>query len=146
MFDPELVSIATGAAGTIVASMVTGGAVAIRPRIAQLFRRGTQDEQTLALNAHDNDSRTLAEWARAADSDPAIAPDLACAEEQITQEWAQRLAEYVASHPETRSDLEAIVGAGASSNNGSQRNTGSGTFVNGTVIGGIRNTYGEGSQ
>ncbi|NGO15269.1 hypothetical protein G5C60_48740 [Streptomyces sp. HC44] len=146
MLDPELVSIATGAAGTIVASMLTGGAMAIRPRIVQLFRRGTQDEQALALSAHDNDARTLAECVRAAASDPSAGSDLARAREQLTQEWTQRLAEYVDRHQEARPDLDAIAEAGTTSNTGSQHNSGSGTFVNGTVIGGIRNTYGGGSQ
>ncbi|MBZ9639694.1 hypothetical protein [Streptomyces sp. PSKA30] len=146
MLDPELVSVATGAAGTIVASMLTGGAMAIRPRIVQLFRRGTQDEQALALNAHDNDARTLAEWVRAAASDPSSVPDLVRAQEQLTQEWAQRLAEYVDRYQEARPDLDSIAEVGATSNTGSQRNSGSGTFVNGTVIGGIHNTYGGASQ
>ncbi|MFI6082519.1 hypothetical protein ACIBBB_16335 [Streptomyces sp. NPDC051217] len=146
MLDPELVSVATGAAGTIVASMLTGGALAVRPRIAQLFRGGTQDEQALALNTHDNDARTLSEWVHAAASEPSAASDLARVQDQLTQEWVQRLAEYVDRHQEARPDLAAIASAGAVSSIESQHNSGSGTFVNGTVTGGIHNTYGGSSQ
>lgn len=121
--------------------MITGGAVTIRARLAQLFRRGSQDEQVLALDAHDNDARALAGWARAADFDPDAAHELARAEQQLTQEWAHRLSEYVTSHPGARSDLKALAELGTVSNTGGQQDTGAGTFVNGTVVGGVHNHY-----
>ncbi|GJF31746.1 hypothetical protein KNE206_44460 [Kitasatospora sp. NE20-6] len=146
MLDPDLVAIATGAGGSIVASVITGGAVAARARIATLFRRGTPGEQAAAIDAFDNDTRVLAEWARATDQNSELAAELARATDQLSQEWAHRMAEYVAAHSEALPDLEAIATAAPSSNFGGQQNNGSGTFVNGTVIGGVHNSYGKGAQ
>ncbi|MFI9789099.1 hypothetical protein ACIHEI_37130 [Kitasatospora sp. NPDC051984] len=141
MLDPDLVTIATGAGGTIVASMITKGAIVARARIAGLFRRGTPDEQTAAINAFDNDARVLAEWARVTDQNAELAAELAGAMDQISQEWARRIVEYVTAHPEALSDFEALAAAATVSNFGVQHNSGSGTFINGTVIGGVHNSY-----
>ncbi|WP_314247279.1 hypothetical protein [Streptomyces sp. DSM 40907] len=125
--------------------MLTAGALSVRAKVVQLFRRGTQDEQTSALDAYDNDARALTEWSRAVGSDPEVAPELARAERQLAQEWVHRLSEYVAAHPDARPDLEALVGA-AAPNSVSQHNSGWGTFVNGAVSGGVHNSYGGGSR
>ena len=146
MLDPELVAIATGAGANIVASMITGGAVVVRARIAELFRRGTPAEQSAAVNAFDNDLRVLSEWARATDLNAELAAELARAMDRLSQEWASRTAEYVTAYSEALPDLETIAAAATVSNFGSQHNSGSGTFVNGTVIGGVHNSYGQGSR
>jgi hypothetical protein len=146
MLDPDLVAIATGAGGNIVASMITGGALVIRARIVELFRRGTPDEQDSAVAAFDSDARVLAEWVRAAEQNTELAAELSRATERLSQEWTRRVAEYVTAHSEARPDLEALAAAATVSNFGSQHNTGSGTFVNGTVIGGVHNSYNRGDH
>ncbi|MFE6501764.1 hypothetical protein [Kitasatospora sp. NPDC057738] len=145
MLDPALVAIATGAGGNIAASMITEGALVIRARIVELFRRGTPDEQASAMAAFDSDARVLAEWTRATEHNTEFAAELSRATERISQEWTNRVGEYVTAHPEARPDLEALTVTGTVSNSGTQRNTGSGTFVNGAVIGGVHNSYGWGA-
>lgn len=146
MLDPDLVAIATGAGGNIVASMITSGALATRARVAEFFRRGSHDEQSAAVDAYDRDTRALVEWARAVETNPELATELTRAQLRLSQEWTHRMVEYVEANCAAQSDLEALAGMTTVSNTGSQHNTGAGTFVNGTVFGGVHNSYNKGSH
>ncbi|MFE4517215.1 hypothetical protein ACFRMQ_23820 [Kitasatospora sp. NPDC056783] len=146
MIDPALFAVTTGAGGSIVASMITGGTQAIRARIVELFHRGTSEEQASVEAAFDSDARRLAEWARAAENDTNFTADLSRAAERVSQEWARRFSDYVTAHPEARPRLEALAMAATVSNSGNQHNTGPGAFINGNVAGGVHNSYDWGSH
>jgi hypothetical protein len=145
MVDPNLVALATGAGGNVVASMITGSALVIRARLTQYFRAGTPDELASALAAYDNDARAFEEWVRATRSNPELASELASTKAQLSQEWTRRLVEFIITHPAAKADLEALATVTDPPKYGNQLNAGSGTFVNGTVFGGIHNSYGESS-
>ncbi|MFI1577669.1 hypothetical protein [Embleya sp. NPDC020630] len=142
MLDPATMAIVTGAAGTLVASMVSGGSRAARAGLVRLFRHDTPEAQRDAIATHDNDERILIDLACAAEADATFGPELALMRERITQAWVSRLHDHVSAHPEAWSDLQALAEASRATNVGTQLNSGSGMLVNGNIFGGVHNTYG----
>lgn len=60
MYEAELMAVATGAAGTLVAAIATSGADKMRLKVAHFFRRGTTEEQRAAAQAVDDIAAILA--------------------------------------------------------------------------------------
>lgn len=107
MYDAELLAIATGAAGTLVASGVAGGALALRERVASLLRRATAGERDAVTEIIENGSGLTAS--------------------QMIEILASCLADYLVAHPDAIPEFEASARGGVSVYN--QHNTGTGVFI-----------------
>ncbi|WP_405847412.1 hypothetical protein OG211_08140 [Streptomyces niveus] len=59
MYDAELMAVATGAAGTLVAAIATSGSEKMRLRVARFFRRAAPDQQRAAAQAVDDTAAQL---------------------------------------------------------------------------------------
>jgi hypothetical protein len=130
MYDAELMAVATGAAGTLVAAIATSGAEKMRLKVAHFFRRATPDQQRAAAQAVDDTAAQLT-------SPSAEAQALAAAA------WAQLIAQYLAEHRDAMSEVDELaVPTPAASKIWNQHNTGAGTFIGGDVHGGLTLNYG----
>lgn len=121
MFDAETTAILTGAAGNIVAYMLSGRVDALRTWVVRIFRDGPDQ-----LHAIEGDTAALASHT------------LSVADAKAR--WAAMLAYYLAEHPEARAEIQAISAAPAvirSMSVQQQHNHGSGTFVGGDNYGQI---------
>jgi len=126
MLDELAATVATGAAGNIIAYMLSGQVDALRAQVARIFRHGTEQDQAIAMRALDDDAAALAQ--------PGTS------ESAVTERWTGLLLSYLAAHPEARSDVEALASSSVSGgvqNIGSQHNHGSGTFIGGDNYGSI---------
>jgi hypothetical protein len=126
MLDDAATAVATGAAGNIVAYMLSGQVESLRDQVARLFRHGTEEERSAAL-------RTLEDDAVAVSQQKA-------SETELTEQWTNLLLSYLAARPEARRDIEAFTSSpiiNGATNVGSQHNHGSGTFIGGNNYGGI---------
>lgn len=112
-------AIATGAAGNIIADMLSGRVDALRGRIAHIFRRAPEEQQEEVRRALDTDATALTERS-ASQSD-------------ISLRWAMRLAMELNAHPDARPDIEALaaLSAGARPQISIYTNTGPGPYVAG---------------
>ncbi|MGX9888715.1 hypothetical protein [Streptomyces sp. NPDC002276] len=130
MYDAELMAVATGAAGTLVAAIATSGAEQMRLRVAHFFRRATPDQQRAATQAVD---------------DTAVQLTSPTPETQALAEtaWAQLIARYLAEHRDALSEVDALaVPTPSAPKVWHQHNTGTGTFIGGDVHGGMTFNYG----
>lgn len=120
MLDEVTTAIATGAAGNVIAYMLTGRVDALRTQVAAMFRHGTPQERATVLLGLDDDAGALKrEEVSKAD---------------LTQRWINLLASYLTRHPEARSDIQAFGSLNTASritNVGSQNNIGAGFFIGG---------------
>jgi hypothetical protein len=126
VIDEVTTTIATGAAGNIVAYMLSGQVDFLREQIKKMFRHGTEHERTEAIHALEGDALALAQH-------EVSKPDLA-------GRWTSLMLRYLAAHPEARSDIEALASRPASGKIvtiGSQNNYGGGAFIGGDNYGGI---------
>ncbi|MFE2352302.1 hypothetical protein [Kitasatospora cineracea] len=137
MDESVIEALLIGAGGNVAATLLTAGAVNLRSRLVGFMRHGSAREREEALSALDADARELDALARAAGADPGV---LAEAENRIAADWTRRLGDYVQAHEQDADALPALLGSAHVVRIGSQTNSGSGTFVNGTVFGGIRNS------
>ena len=112
-------AIATGAAGNVVAYMLSGRVDAVRERIAHIFRRASEEQQAEVRQALDSDAVALAERS-ASQSD-------------VSLHWAMRLAIELHAHPDARPDVAALaaLGVGDRPQISIHTNTGSGPYVAG---------------
>jgi len=138
MIDPNVMAVATGAAGTLVASMLTDGGRVGRSRLMQFLGRSDHSTQRAAVTAYDADTAALQELARAAEADTALSAALAQERNHLIQVWLRRLAEHAAGNPDSLSTLRALGDDAPPAAMKSQHNTGSGVFVNGNVSGGVQ--------
>jgi hypothetical protein len=130
MYEAELMAVATGAAGTLVAAIATSGADKMRLKVAHFFRRGTPDQQGAAAQAVDDTAATL--------STPS-----AEARELAATVWARLIVQYLAEHRDAMSEVgELAVPTPPASRVWNQHNTGTGTFIGGDVHGGLTFNYG----
>ncbi|MFB6847922.1 hypothetical protein ACFCXS_24120 [Streptomyces sp. NPDC056373] len=125
MYEAEIMTVASGAAGTLVAAGVTGGAQALRARVVALFRRGTVQEQDAAVAAAESASGRT--------------------ETERIEALAALIAAHLVAHPDARPDIEA---AAADSNAViyHQHNTGSGVFVGRDHLGDLTINHGGSTQ
>jgi hypothetical protein len=118
MLDEVTTAIATGAAGNIIAHLLDGKLDSLRAQVARIFRHGTDEQQTAALQALDTDAAALARRTIAGSD--------------LTERWADLLLSYLSAHPGAREDLEAFALAADTNepmNIGSQNNYGAGPFI-----------------
>lgn len=126
MLEPVTTAIITGAAGNVVAYMLTGQVDALRAWVRRMFRRGTEGQRSLTLRALEEDIDNLARQA--------------ISEADVTKRWGALLASHLAAHPEARADIEALASAPVVAKTtivGSQHNHGAGTFIGGDNYGTI---------
>ncbi|MFE2727730.1 hypothetical protein [Kitasatospora sp. NPDC059327] len=123
MIDEVATAVATGAAGNVIAHLLTGRADALRTRVAAVFRRGTAQQRTEALTALEHDRAALAERRES--------------ETAVAARWTDRFLTQLDAHPEARGDVEALAAGSPSRVIGAQHNHGSGVFVGGDNHGGI---------
>ncbi|WP_217554049.1 hypothetical protein [Streptomyces sp. GbtcB6] len=134
MYDAELMAVATGAAGTLVAAIATSGAEQIRQKVAHFFRRATPDQQRAAAQAVDDTAAALASPSPEARALAATA-------------WTQLIARYIDEHRDSMNEVgELAVAAPPASKVWNQHNTGTGTFIGGDVHGGMTVNYGGASD
>lgn len=134
MYDAELMAVATGAAGTLVAAIATSGAEQMRLKVAHFFRRATPDQQRAAAQAVDDTAAQLTVPSPEAQALAATA-------------WAQLIAQYLVEHRDAMSEVdELVVSTVRTSKIWNQHNTGTGTFIGGDVHGGLTFNYGGASD
>ena len=95
MLEDTAIAVSTGAAGNIVSYMFQGQVDVLRAQVAKIFRHGTEQELTSALQAVERDAESLSEHnvTRAA----------------LTSQWTDALLSYLTDHPESRADIEAVA-------------------------------------
>ncbi|MEU9882575.1 hypothetical protein [Streptomyces phaeochromogenes] len=134
MYDAELMAVATGAAGTLVAAIATSGAEKMRLKVAHFFRRATPDEQRAAVQAVDDTAVQVT----------SPSPD---SEALAATAWAELIAQYLAEHRDAMSEVdELVVPTQLASKVWNQHNTSTGTFIGGDVHGGLTFNYGGASD
>ncbi len=124
MLDEVATTIATGAAGNIIAYMLNGQVDALRAQIARIFRHGSEQERSAVLRTLEDDIVALTQNLTS-DTD-------------ITEQWTSLLFSYVTAHPEARADIEAFASdlvINKTISVGSQHNYGSGPFIGGDNYG-----------
>lgn len=92
MLDEVVTSVATGAAGNIIAYMLNGPVDALRAQMTKMFRHGTPQERSAVLRRLDDDSKAL------------IHHEIT--KSTLTGQWAGLLASYLAQHPEALYEVE----------------------------------------
>ncbi|PNG93449.1 hypothetical protein [Streptomyces malaysiensis] len=131
MYDAELMAVATGAAGTLVAAIAASGAEQMHLKVAHFFRLASPDQQRAAAQAVD---------------DTAVQLTPSSPEAQVLA-WAQLIAQYLAEHHDAMSELdELVVPTPPASKVWNQHNNGTGTFIGGDVHGGVTFNYGGASD
>lgn len=92
MIEDIAMAVSTGAAGNIVAYMLNGQVDALRSQVARIFRHGTEQERSHALQTLERDAVALDghDVTRAA----------------LTNQWRDLLLAYLTSHPEARDEIE----------------------------------------
>ena len=126
MLDEVATTIATGAAGNIIAYMLNGRVDALRAQVGRMFRHGTEHERSVALRALEDDTVALTQQG--------------ASKADLTGRWTSLLLSYLAVHPEALGDIEAFASTPVISNTmnvGSQHNYGSGPFIGGDNYGNI---------
>ncbi|MCT2589802.1 hypothetical protein LHJ74_07720 [Streptomyces sp. N2-109] len=130
MYDAELMAVATGAAGTLVAAIAASGAEKMRLKVAHFFRRANLDQRRAAAQAVNDTAAQLTSPTPEAQALAATA-------------WAQLLARYLAEHRDAMSEVDELaVPTPPASKVWNQSNTGTGTFIGGDVRGGMTLNYG----
>jgi hypothetical protein len=124
MLEDVAMAISTGAAGNIVAYMLNGRVDALRDQVTKIFRHGTEQERSRALQALERDVVALSEH----DATRA----------GLTNQWRDLLLSYLTAYPEAREEIEFFASSPVvikTMNIGSQHNHRSGTFVGGDNYG-----------
>jgi hypothetical protein len=124
MFDDATVAIATGAAGNMVAYLLSGQVDAARRWVARIFRQASKEGRIEAQKALDRDAASLGERS--------------LTEAEAKSRWAMRIGGELSIHPNIRTDVAAlaVVGAGAHSVHiESHHNEGSAPYVAGNNTG-----------
>jgi hypothetical protein len=119
-------ALATLAANTIVAAAVTDAFEGLRARVARLFGRGDLDPSAKR--------RLDATRERLAVAAPGELDDARAAQ---ARQWATRVADLLADHPEAAAELQDLIGEFRSAlpdEGGSVRNTISGNVSHGPVL------------
>ncbi|MGW2342727.1 hypothetical protein [Streptomyces sp. NPDC001661] len=126
MYEAELVAVATGAAGTLVAAIATSGAQATKAQVMRFFRHGTPGQQRAAIQEIDDTTARLGSSATDAHG-------------QSVRAWAELITQYVIEHREAVDEIGELTEAGerGTVRVWNQHNTGSGTFIGGDVHGGL---------
>lgn len=128
MYEAELMAVATGAAGSLVAAISTYGVEQVRAKVAHFFRRATPAQRSATAQALDDTAARLA-------SPPTDAEDVRAT---ATRMWAELIAGYMAEHGDAVREADALVAVPErGSNVWQQHNTGTGTFIGGDVHGGV---------
>ncbi len=119
MLDEATMAIATGAAGNVVAYMLSGRVDALRERIVRVFRRAPEEQQEEVRRALDTDATALA--------------DRSASQSDVSLRWAMRLAIELHAHPDARPDIAALAAleVGDRAQISIHTNTGSGPYVAG---------------
>lgn len=95
MIEDIAVAVSTGAAGNIVAYMLSGQVDALRGQVAKIFRHGTEQEWSHALQTLERDAVALVEH----DATRA----------GVTNQWRDLLLSYLTAHPEAREEIESFA-------------------------------------
>lgn len=100
MIEDIAVAVSTGAAGNIVAYMLNGQVDALRGQVTKIFRHGTEQERSHALQALERDAVALGEH----DATRA----------GLTNQWRDLLLSYLTAHPEAREEIESFASSSLS--------------------------------
>jgi len=122
VLDAVTSAIITGAAGNIVAQMLSGQVEALRARVAQLFGKAGASEAAQAVKTLDADADALSRGETT--------------EAAVNARWIALLSAHLIEHPDVKAAVEALASTSDENRVGVQINTGSGTF-----IGRDNNTY-----
>jgi hypothetical protein len=125
VFDEVTAAIVTGAAGNVVAYMVSGHVDALRARLAKIFHQDAGDQRGQVLRAVEEDGVALARGS--------------ASESDIRSRWSVLLAAMLTADPELLPEVAAMAAApvpGTTISVGSQHNHGSGTFIGGNFYAG----------
>jgi hypothetical protein len=124
MLDEVAMAIATGAAGNMIAYILSNRIDALRAQVTRMFRHGTEQERSAALRTLEDDAVALTQQ-RASETD-------------LARRWSHLLLSYLTAHPEAREDIEAFAASpvvNKTMNVGSQNHYGSGPFIGGDNYG-----------
>lgn len=100
VLDDAAIAITTGAAGNVVAYMLSGRADAAREWMGRIFRHAPTEEQAAIEQAVGEDVATLATRPASAD--------------EILIRWAARLGAELKAHPDVRGEMAAPDALGSS--------------------------------
>jgi len=95
MLEDIAVAVSTGAAGNIVAYMLNGQVDALRAQVTKMFRHGTEQERSHALQVLECDSIAL------------YGHDATRA--GLTNQWRDLLLSYLTAHPEAHEEIESFA-------------------------------------
>jgi hypothetical protein len=127
MLDEAAIALGTGAASSVLAYMLQGKADELRARISLIFRRGTAQEQSTALQVLEEHTTALAQRQ--------------ITQAEVTDQWYRLLTAFLTAYPEAGPDIEGLRSSARPGtktvNIGSQHNHGTGTFIGGDNHGGI---------
>jgi len=103
MLDDVVTSVATGAAGNIIAYMMSGELDALRAQITRIFRHGSEQERATALHALQDDAIAVTQQGKTT--------------AEVSAQWTQILASFMDVHPESTREIEKLsylpIGTGA---------------------------------
>jgi hypothetical protein len=126
VFDEVTTAIITGAAGNIVAHILSGRAEVLRTWIERLFHGQADDLRSRSLRSLEHDGLALAQGTTT--------------EADVAAQWRLLLSSLLNTRPDLRGEIQAMASASAAPSTlviGSQRNSGSGTFIGGNSYGAI---------
>ncbi len=126
MIDQIAIATATAAAGNVIAYMLNGHIDVLRGKIAQLFQRNNDEDETAILEQLDADALALSRRK--------------LTKAELKAKWSAMFTALLASNPETCDELGAFANTpveNKSVNVGSQHNHGLGTFIAGDNHGDI---------
>lgn len=95
MLEEVAITISTGAAGNIVAYMLSGRMDALRVQVTKMFRHGTEQERSAALRALEGDAVALTQKE--------------ASEADVTQQWRDFLLSYLTAHPEAHAEIASFA-------------------------------------
>jgi hypothetical protein len=124
MLDPTTTAIATGTAGNVIAYMLTGRVDALRSHVTRIFRHGSEQERSLALDMLEHDATALAHRT--------------ALEADVSKRWTDTLLDYLSAHPEALVDAKSFATTTLNvkqTHIGAQHNYGDGTFIGGDNYG-----------
>lgn len=130
--DEVAQAVATGAAGNVVAYMLSGQVDALQAKITRIFRHQSTEAQAETVHSLEVHAAALSNETESS--------------EHVIEHWARLLRSELSAHPDVREDVEGLAkdSTTGSISIGSQHNHGSGAFIGGNNYGGI--TFNTGNE
>lgn len=134
VFETEIMTVATGAAGSLVAAIATWGTEKMRTQVKHFFRHATPEQQTAAIQAVDDTAARLSS-------------DHADSQAATVDAWIARLAQYLTEHHDAMAEIDDLATPPiTTSKTWNQHNHSTGTFIGGDVHGGVTFNFGGASD